>query len=110
LNVPLLMRWFPRLDAPPLLRALSHAVAAGQPLPQVVNDMSHRHLRSDIRQRLMRIGDALQRGEALWTPLQDEGFIRRAEGEALAAAQRAGNLPWAMRTLAESMNRAVRRR
>lgn len=42
-------------------------------------------------------------------PLRDEGFIRPLEGEALAAAQRAGNLPWAMRTLAEGMVRSSQR-
>lgn len=110
LNVPLLMRWFPRWDAPSLLRTLSHAVWAEQPLPDLVRDMSHRHLRSDLRLRLARMSDALERGEALWEPLRDEGFIRPVEADALAAAQRADNLPWAMRTLADSMDRNVQHR
>lgn len=110
LNLPLLMRWFPRLDAPALLRTLSHAVRAEHPLPSLVEQMSHRHLRSDIRLRLERIGRALERGEPLWTPLENEGFLRPAESQALAAAQRGGNLPWAMRGLAESMERTNLRR
>jgi type II secretory pathway component PulF len=110
LNLPLLMRWFPRQDAPALLRALSHVVGAGQPLPELVDEMSHRHLRSDIRSRLAQIAEALQRGEPLWNALRDVGFIRPLEAEALAAAQRAGNLPWAMRTLADSIVRSSRRR
>jgi type II secretory pathway component PulF len=110
LNLPLLMRWFPRQDAPSLLRTLSHAVSAGQPLPQLVEEMAHRQLRSDMRTRLMRLSEVLQRGEPLWVPLCNEGFIKPLEGEALAAAQRAGNLPWAMRTLAEGMLRSSRRR
>jgi type II secretory pathway component PulF len=110
LNLPLLMRWFPRQDAAALLRALSHVVAAGFPLPELVGEMSHRHLRSDMRGRLMRIAEALQRGAPLWDALRDEGFVRPVEAEALAAAQRAGNLPWAMRTLADSIVRSSRRR
>jgi type II secretory pathway component PulF len=110
LNLPLLMRWFPRLDAPSLLRTLSHAVAADQPLPRLVEEMSQRHLRSDVRLKLERISEALQRGEPLWTSLWNEGLIRRPEADALAAAQRAGNLPWAMRTLADGMDRSSRRR
>ena len=103
LNYPLLMRWFPRRDAPPLLRSLSHAVETGQPLKEIVEDMAHRHLRSDMRLRLLRISRALELGQPLWDPLCNEGFIRAKETDALAAALRAGNLPWGLRTLADSM-------
>ena len=110
LNYPLLMRWFPRRDAPPLLRSLSHAVETGQPLKEIVEDMAHRHLRSDMRQRLLRISRALELGQPLRDPLCNEGFIRAKEADALAAAQRAGNLPWGLRTLADSMEATSRHR
>lgn len=105
LNVPLLMRWFPRRDAPDLLRSLSYAVEASQPLPEVVDGLAQRHLRTDMQARLAQFSDALRRGEPLWQPLQQERFIRPPEADALAAAQRANNLPWAMRTLADSLDR-----
>jgi type IV pilus assembly protein PilC len=110
LNYPLLMRWFPRRDAPPLLRSLSHVVETGQSLADIVEDIAHRHLRADVRQRLLRIGRALKLGQPLWEPLSNEGFIRDKEADALAAAQRAGNLPWALRTLADSMESTSRHR
>ena len=110
LNYPLLMRWFPRRDAPSLLRSTSHAVQADQPLADVVAAMAHQHLRSDMRQRLLRVARALELGQPLWEPLRSEGFVSGREADAMAAAQRAGNLPWAMRTLANGMESASRHR
>ena len=110
LNLPLLMRWFPRQDAPPLLRSLAHAVGASQPLDEVLDNMAHRHLRFDMQQRLLRIGRAVERGQSLGDPLSNEGLISSPEAAALAAAQRAGNLAWALQTLANSMEASTRHR
>ena len=110
LNLPLLMRWFPRWDAPPLLRGLSRVISSGQSLPDVVREMSRRHLRADMRNRLSRIEDGLSAGQPFWMPLRAEGFINTAEADALAAAQRVNNLPWVMRTIADSMDRTGRHR
>jgi type II secretory pathway component PulF len=110
LNFPLLMRWFPRRDAPSLLRSLSHIVDAQRPLSPSLGLMSERQLRSDLRGRILRIRQLIDQGSELWTALAAEGLLNRREADALAAAQRAGNLPWAMRTLADSMeNRRLHR-
>ena len=49
--------------------------------------------------------DALKRGEDGWQVMQRERFITAHECSLLQAAQRAGNLPWVLKQLAESIER-----
>ncbi|MCA9075144.1 MAG: type II secretion system F family protein [Planctomycetaceae bacterium] len=105
LNYPLLMRWFPRWDAPGLLRGLAYAVDAKRPLSETLEEMAEHHRRSDVTERLLRMQQLLDGGESLSTVLLQEGYVKPVEAEALSAAARAGNLNWALQTLAESMER-----
>ena len=57
LNWPLLMRWFPRRDAPGVLRSLAVAAASGRLLSAVVRGLGERHPRRDLGERLGRIGE-----------------------------------------------------
>ncbi len=110
LNFPLLMRWFPRRDAPGLLRSLAYAVDSGRPLPESFEEMAEHQRRTDLRGRLQRMMQSASMGDPLWTTLAAEGFIYRSEAGALEAAARADNLSWALRTLAGSMQRTSRHR
>lgn len=110
LNWPLLMRWFPRRDAPGVLRSLAVAAASGRPLPGVVRGLGERHPRRDLGERLGRIGETLEAGDETWTSLRDEGFLSRPEAEAVAASARARHLPFALQAIADGMDRARRRR
>ncbi len=105
LNFPLLMRWFPRWDAPGLLRGLAYAVYSGRPLSDTLEEMAEHQRRSDVTERLLRMRQSLDLGQPLPSVLAQEGYVRPVEAEALAASAKAGNLHWAMRTLAESMER-----
>jgi len=105
LNYPLMMRWFPRWDAPGLLRGLAYAVHSQRPLSETLEEMAEHQRRSDVTERLQRMQQSLDLGQPLSTVLTQEGYVRPIEADALAAAARAGNLHWALRTLAESMER-----
>lgn len=105
LNYPLLMRWFPRWDAPGLLRGLAYAVASKRPLSDTIEEMAEHHRRSDVAERLLRMHQSLDLGDSLPRALLQEGYVRPVEADALTAAARAGNLHWGLRTLAESMER-----
>jgi type II secretory pathway component PulF len=100
LNFPLLMRWFPRRDAPDVLRTLAVAVDK-RPLPEALADIASHHHREDMRRRLARLVEALHHGDCSWEILAREGFIRRAEAQALDAATGLGHLSWAMNALAD---------
>jgi type II secretory pathway component PulF len=110
LNFPLFMRWFPRRDAPGVLRGLAWAVDARQPLPDLLTDAGEHHPRRDLGQRLMRIGQVMSAGDESWRSLADEGFVTGREVRALQAAERARHLPVALGALADSLDRARRHR
>lgn len=110
LNLPLLMRWFPRRDAPGVLRSFAWAVDAGQPLPELVIDAGEHHPRPDLGKRLVRIGQVMAGGEDTWMSLADEGFLTGREARALEAAGRARHLPMALGAMADSIDRARRHR
>ena len=110
LNLPLLMRWFPRRDAPGVLRGLAWAVDAGRPLPELVTDAGAHHPRRDLGQRLVRIGQVMSAGDESWKSLADEGFVTNREVRALQAAERARHLPVALGALSDSLERARRHR
>lgn len=101
LNLPLLMRWFPRRDGPPILRALAVAVEQQRPLPEFLGELSKHHHRDDLRGRLGRVAETVRHGENPWTILGREGFLRDPEVTALTTAASAGHLPWALRSVAD---------
>jgi type II secretory pathway component PulF len=72
--------------------------------------MAEYQRRSDLCERLQRMQQETALGQPIWTTLASEGFIRSAEAGALESAARAGNLNWALRTLAASMQRTGRQR
>jgi type II secretory pathway component PulF len=110
LNWPLVMRWFPRRDAPGILRGLAVAAASERPLPPVVGTMAERHPRRDLGERLERIGRCLDAGHDPWASLREEGFLSVREAEAVSAASRARHLPLALHSLADSIDRIRRQR
>jgi type IV pilus assembly protein PilC len=110
LNWPWLLRWFPRRDAPEVLHNLAFAVAAEQSLPQTLETIGGRHYRRDLGERLQRIGAAVDAGDDGWQSLGYEGFVSRAEAEAVRASARAGHLAYALDALAGSMERVRRHR
>ena len=110
INAPLLMRWFPRRDAPGVLRSLAWAVDAKRPLPALVSDAAAHHPRRDLGLRLARIGLVMESGDEGWKSLADEGFVTTQEVRALEAAGRVQHLPVALDALADSLDRARRHR
>lgn len=103
LNFPLLMRWFPRKDAPEILRILAAIVDSQRPLDASVAELASRHPREDLRSRLGRVASELESGNCSWSVLEHERFINRDEAAALDAAAGNNHLAWAMRSLADSI-------
>jgi protein transport protein HofC len=91
-----------------MLRALAWVAEAGQPLPLGVAALVRYHPAGWFRTRLERALVDLSDGADCWHALRDRGLIRPADAALLEAARRAGNLPWALRTTAESCLRRGR--
>ncbi len=110
LNFPLLMQWFPRRDAPEVLRMLASILDSGRPFPAALRDVAAHHPRDDLRVRLSRLADDLEAGESPWGVLSRERFLKSREAAALEAAAENNHLPWALRLLADSIDSRQRMR
>lgn len=105
LSLPWLTRWWPRLDTPDILRNLSRTVETGTPLPGVLQTLADYHHRPHIRERLKTARELVERGGDVWSALQTAGLLEEPEAQLLQSAGRAGNLPWALRDLADRQDR-----
>ncbi|MGH7129189.1 MAG: type II secretion system F family protein, partial [Planctomycetaceae bacterium] len=97
---PLLLR----LDTPPVLRNLALAIEAGRPVEEALEPISRSHRRRAVRAAAMRTLHAVMSGENCWESLRDAGLVRNREVVLLRAAERVGNLPWALRRLADAIS------
>jgi len=101
-------RWITRrLDTATILDALSISTAAGRPMPETLAAMASRYPKRSIRRRLrlawFRVADGRDWSESLVA----SGLLRPADSGVLQSAARVGNLPWAMREMADSNRRRV---
>ncbi|MBI3862958.1 MAG: type II secretion system F family protein [Planctomycetia bacterium] len=101
----LTLRLSPRLSAPPLLRSLAICVEGGRPLSVALGSLAENHPDISYRQHLAQIFDEVSRGDECWLALRADGMLRRGEPALLEAAQGVGNLPWALRGIADSIDR-----
>ncbi|NUQ66620.1 MAG: type II secretion system F family protein, partial [Pirellulales bacterium] len=108
--------WFPwrlpgtdwlsrRMDTAAVLEALSLVAERRRPMPDGVASLARSFPAASVRVRLWRVVRDLESGadwvESLWR----HALIREPELSVLRAAHRAGNLPWALRELADSNRR-----
>ncbi|MCA9054099.1 MAG: type II secretion system F family protein, partial [Planctomycetaceae bacterium] len=105
LSLPWLTRWFPRLDTPEILRNLARGVGTSHPLPPILKTLAEGHHRPHISERLSLVHDRVVQGEPPWSALQEFDLLRPAEVQLLAAAEQAGNLPWALHDVANRIER-----
>jgi type II secretory pathway component PulF len=96
---------WPRFKTPHLLRALSIAVDAGRPLADAVTTLAARHPDRMLRRRVKELAAALVRGEECWPLLRSARMLHPGEAAILEAAQRTGNLAWALRAMADGIER-----
>jgi type IV pilus assembly protein PilC len=92
-----------RFSTPDLLRGLKWAVLTRKPFDAVLQDMATTPVTFLVKSGLHRAAGGLRQGEDPWTVLHNVGWIRREEAELLRCAQAAGNLPWALETLSQSI-------
>jgi type II secretory pathway component PulF len=99
------LRILPRLKTPPLLRCLAVCIEGGRPIVQALGSLSEYHPDISFRGPLSQIFDEVSRGDECWLALRACGMLRRGEMGLLEAAQRVGNLPWALRSIADGIER-----
>jgi type II secretory pathway component PulF len=96
-----------RREGAAILRGLSVGIAAGEPLPETMRKLAQGPLSRWTRRRLLRALQAVDDGGAWPEALRREGLSTRAEAGLLEAAERVGNVAWALREVADSRERRL---
>ncbi|HET6324571.1 MAG TPA: type II secretion system F family protein [Planctomycetaceae bacterium] len=99
---------YPRLQTPGVLRSLAQTVVCHQPLSLGVQALEVHHPHRGIRNRMRRLREQIVRGNNGFQPLADAGLLSGREADALACAERAGNLAWVLESLADNIERRHR--
>lgn len=95
------VRWLTRpFHRATLLKSLARAVETGSPLNHALKLLGQWYPRRYIRQRLAIALDRVEGGEHWCDALVGVHLLRRSDAGVLRAAERVGNLPWALREMA----------
>ncbi len=97
--------WHVRPHTSDILRSLASTVAMGVPLERGLDPFVSSSGPVLLQRRAAAIRYGLAQGDSCWGLLEREGFLITREVVLIEAAQRAGNLPWALELLAESLDR-----
>jgi len=100
-------RVFGRFSVPGILRNLSVVIAAGRPLTSATATLAAFHPIGSVRRRLLRIDGEIENGAECWASMRKAGFLTQSQVAVLQAAQRAGNLAWALRLLADRVEKRI---
>lgn len=109
-ELPLVSRLLRRLDTALMLRSLALMVERQRPISTAMLAVAQSYHKAWLRRRLRRADLHLSNGVDWCTALHREGLLSAHEAALLASAERVGNLPWAMRAVAESGERRLMHR
>lgn len=110
LKVPFFDRLFLRRHSVMILRGLAMVVEAGRPIGSGLKTLADSYPATWVRERLAGVYLAAEEGHDWIDALQRFGLINRTDLALLESARRAGNLPWALRELADSSARRLQYR
>jgi type II secretory pathway component PulF len=96
-------RWFVRLYSSDVLRSLSLWIKQGQPIDESLLTIVQNAGPKNLRTCMFQASQSMKMGSPCWQSLQDVGILKPRETAFLESAQQAGNLPWALNTLAETI-------
>ncbi|HUG92768.1 MAG TPA: type II secretion system F family protein [Planctomycetaceae bacterium] len=96
-------RWLTGVDRPHVLRNLALVAAGGLPIEKGLQAIAREHRRINIRRRASTALLHCREGSDPWQALGLAGLLRPAEEELLRSAQTNGNVPWALRELADTI-------
>jgi type II secretory pathway component PulF len=94
-----------RLDTANVLDSLALVARQQRPILDGIDQLAAAYHKLDVRWRLRGTAEDIRAGRDWCESLYRRGLLRRADLAILQAAQRAGNLPWAMQEMAESGRR-----
>lgn len=105
-----ILRMFPRIEAPMLLKRLGYVAANAEQLQPSLLSLANSTPDFARSRRYERVEDRISRGDSLGTSLLDEGFINQREAKSIDFASQIGHLGWALISIANSIqNRRINR-
>ncbi|MBD3672563.1 MAG: type II secretion system F family protein [Planctomycetaceae bacterium] len=108
LATPFAGRLLKRLDVPGLLRIFASTTEADKSLEQTATMISIEHPHFAVRECLKQVDQLSREGRNFWGAMRQSQLITRDESALLNTAKEAGNLPWVLRQLADSLERRTR--
>lgn len=97
----LFRRLYPRYDASPIMRHLARMIEKGKTLPDSLLAIANSYHRPTVAESVAEVYVAAESGDDCWESLLQQGFLSRRDLALIDAAQRVGNLPWALREIAD---------
>jgi type II secretory pathway component PulF len=104
-ELPWFRRFWLRCDSALVLRALALAVRQSLTIGPAVALLARQYPKASVARRLARSAGEVERGVHRCEALCGAGLIRQVEVAVLRAAERAGNLAWALDEMADSVLR-----
>ncbi len=101
MKIPVIDRLFFRRHAILVLRCLAMVIEAGRPIGAGLNTLAIAYPASWVRERLAGVYLLSEQGHDWVDALWRFGLITKTDHALLESARRAGNLPWALRELAD---------
>ena len=93
---------FRRYDGAVVMRGLALAVRRGLPMPEALKLVEESYPLPIVSRRLAHVRQGVERGQAWQQCLVQERLISRGDAAVLGAAERVGNLDWALDEMAAS--------
>lgn len=99
--------WHLRQHSSLVMRSLALAVRQQRPIASMVWLLAQHYPRSGIRRRIETAANAINHGQHWSTALRRLKLLRRSDEAVLLAAERSGNLQWALQEMADSNVRSL---
>lgn len=97
----LFRRFYPRYDVAPIMRHLARTIEKGKTLPDGLLAIANSYHRPTVAESVAQVYVATESGGDCWKSLMQRGYLSRRDLTLIEAAQRSGNLPWALREIAD---------
>jgi type II secretory pathway component PulF len=104
---PGLTRIMRRQDTAVILDSLAVAAQYNRPLDDVLDALAESYPQMSVRKKLKQVGKDINQGKNWCQSLHQHGLLKSVDQAVLQAAERVGNLPWALHETAESNRRRL---
>lgn len=104
-RIPLVRRLWWRLDSSLVMRWLASGVRQQRPVLDMLRLLASYFPQASMQRGLVKSARRVEQGSHWCDSLLHAGVIGRSESAVLKAAERAGNLPWALEEMADSATR-----